>query len=230
MATSDFQSEADVTASGSVIRGQIAVQMDPGASCGVVDSARDAEIVRHRIKVHHTDGHGSSVEASDTLYESGECHAELLHADGKEDAYGRKHSEYVVCDTEPGCICPVLEANDCLAEIEEIHGRTVFVSVTVPDRETFRELIADLQEVASSVSVERLIMGREDNPTVELRIDELTPKQREAVETALDAGYYERPRETDLEDLASKLGISRSAVSQRLNTVEGKLVKSLQRD
>lgn len=44
----------------------------------------------------------------------------------------------------------------------------------------------------------------------------LTPEQREALTLAFEEGYYEDSRETDLEDLASKLGITRPSVSDRL--------------
>lgn len=44
----------------------------------------------------------------------------------------------------------------------------------------------------------------------------LTDAQREALEVAHEAGYFEVPRRIDLVDLASRLGVSDSAVSERL--------------
>lgn len=44
----------------------------------------------------------------------------------------------------------------------------------------------------------------------------LTDTQRETLETALDVGYFEIPRETDLVELANRLGVSDTAASQRL--------------
>jgi predicted DNA binding protein len=44
----------------------------------------------------------------------------------------------------------------------------------------------------------------------------LTPNQREALLLAFDEGYYDDPRETDLEKLADRLGISRPAFANRL--------------
>ncbi|MFB6130192.1 MAG: bacterio-opsin activator domain-containing protein [Salinigranum sp.] len=44
----------------------------------------------------------------------------------------------------------------------------------------------------------------------------LTGPQQETLLTALDAGYFDVPRETTLVELAERLGISDSAVSQRL--------------
>ncbi len=45
---------------------------------------------------------------------------------------------------------------------------------------------------------------------------QLTPEQREALEAALEHGYFEIPREISMEDLATELGISHQALSERL--------------
>lgn len=45
---------------------------------------------------------------------------------------------------------------------------------------------------------------------------ELSDAQREALVTALDSGYFDIPRQTNLVDLGDALGISDTAVSQRL--------------
>lgn len=47
-------------------------------------------------------------------------------------------------------------------------------------------------------------------------IPEITETHREAVETALKHGYFQIPREVNLEDLAEEMGISEQRVSQRL--------------
>jgi len=62
--------------------------------------------------------------------------------------------------------------------------------------------------------------------TVTLDLDILTEKQRDTLELALREGYYERPRESDLGTLADTLGISKSAVSQRIRNAEIKLITS----
>lgn len=49
---------------------------------------------------------------------------------------------------------------------------------------------------------------------------DLPYEQREALETAVERGYYETPRETDLETLADGLGIPRSTFQYRLRRAE----------
>lgn len=62
--------------------------------------------------------------------------------------------------------------------------------------------------------------------TATVKLDVLTEKQRDTLELALEAGYYEQPRDTSLTELSDTIGISKSAVSQRLRTAEIKLIKT----
>lgn len=52
----------------------------------------------------------------------------------------------------------------------------------------------------------------------------LTPKQYEALLAALDHGYFTIPRETSMEELASELGVSHQALSERLRRAYRALV------
>lgn len=56
----------------------------------------------------------------------------------------------------------------------------------------------------------------------------LTPPQREALTTALEAGYFDVPREVTLQELAEHIGVSDTAISQRLRRgVKNLLMDSL---
>lgn len=54
----------------------------------------------------------------------------------------------------------------------------------------------------------------------------LTPEQLQTLLNAFEAGYYDVPRETTLVELADQLGISDSAVSQRLRRGTAALISS----
>lgn len=68
--------------------------------------------------------------------------------------------------------------------------------------------------------------GTSGSRNVEIDLNELTNIQLETLELAVECGYYERPREIDLGGLAEKLGISKSATSQRLRGAERNLVNT----
>jgi len=55
----------------------------------------------------------------------------------------------------------------------------------------------------------------------------LSDRQREAVETAFDLGYYEIPREARSEDVARELGCAPSTAAEHLRKAETKLLRSL---
>ena len=57
----------------------------------------------------------------------------------------------------------------------------------------------------------------------------ITEKQREAILTALDLGYFEVPRRADLEAVAERLGISSGAASERLRRGQASLFNEVLR-
>ncbi|SDJ50436.1 Predicted DNA binding protein, contains HTH domain [Halovenus aranensis] len=52
---------------------------------------------------------------------------------------------------------------------------------------------------------------------------DLTDRQREVLETALRLGYYENPRETTLDEIATELDISVGTVGQHVRSIESKV-------
>lgn len=58
------------------------------------------------------------------------------------------------------------------------------------------------------------------------RFDSLTPAQREALEYAQNAGYYEWPRECSTRELAAGLDISKTTLLEHLRKAEAKLLGS----
>jgi predicted DNA binding protein len=76
----------------------------------------------------------------------------------------------------------------------------------------------------------RLNVRRVHNLTAEEIRDEpfdLTDEQREAIEIALDRGYFEVPRRATLSDLAAEVGVSQQAVSERLRRGTNKVMRAL---
>ncbi|ERH10025.1 MAG: PAS sensor histidine kinase [halophilic archaeon J07HX64] len=57
--------------------------------------------------------------------------------------------------------------------------------------------------------------------------DQLTDRQREALQTAFHAGYFDWPRSADADTVAAEIGIAQSTLSQHLRTAEQKLLAEL---
>lgn len=125
------------------------------------------------------------------------------------------------------CHCPVFLEYDCIPQTTAVNDGHLIVETYLPNRERLSELIDALKDVTAGVSLRRLSRidetDSEQSTTVTLELYDLTPKQREAATKAVAAGYYQTPRETTIGELAAEIGISKSAMSQRLNAVESKL-------
>ena len=96
----------------------------------------------------------------------------------------------------------------------------------VADHDALTQLLQLVHEAdvpARTENMSRAGLSAEASVTIDL--DVLTAKQRRTLELALEAGYYDRPREADLSYLADELDVSKSAVSQRLRTAETKLIR-----
>jgi predicted DNA binding protein len=97
--------------------------------------------------------------------------------------------------------------------------RTV-VRVRCPSRAAFAALREAVESRYGVFHTRRLY--DEERPEDGCRV---TPAQREALLAALDAGYFEVPRTTTLDAIASDLGVSDQAVSSRLRRGTGSLVR-----
>ncbi|MFW5965437.1 MAG: helix-turn-helix domain-containing protein [Halodesulfurarchaeum sp.] len=135
---------------------------------------------------------------------------------------------FVSSQITPGCFCLQFHHVECIPAFERTTHDSVIVSVQVPDRAALRELIERLRATDAHVSV-RGISRRsgEDDGTIRIDTSEVTDKQLEALEVAVETGYYETPRCADLDVLADRLGVSKSAVSQRLKAVESRFARKL---
>lgn len=197
-----------------LLRTKLAIEPHPESSCVVANAGRDAQEVTHHLKVD------PSADCEGSVAECGECHTEVTFDD---DPEGRAYLKSAVSTK---CICPIFEEHDCIPRIEAVESGSIIVVLTVRSRETLREIIGDLRTVGASVTVEWLVTGADDDRTAQIEVSAITDKQQEALELAMDWGYYETPRGTDLGEIAAELEISESAASQRLNAAETKLVRA----
>jgi len=112
-------------------------------------------------------------------------------------------------------------------------GLLVRSPVVYGDFETRGEVVGDPSALQTAVDA----APRTIDVTVEeigsrpsLRTDpfcELSNRQREAVFTAFEHGYYRQPRETTHAELAEELGCAANTVSEHLQKAEMKLIEAL---
>ncbi|SDX76093.1 histidine kinase N-terminal 7TM domain-containing protein [Halobellus clavatus] len=106
-------------------------------------------------------------------------------------------------------------------------------TIEVPSEREVRRLVDELQRAFPET---RLEAKRQRDPTQSLddgealsetAVDELTDRQREALEVAYRAGYFEWPRESSAEEVAETLDISRPTFQGHLRKAEDALLKHL---
>ncbi|GAB3684989.1 hypothetical protein GCM10028857_14730 [Salinarchaeum chitinilyticum] len=193
------------------LRARLRVEPHESASCAVLSAGeRGEEIVQT-----------SCGEADD-----GDC---ACRAAVTVDVGGEQSREFVSGAVGEYCVCPAFREVNCAAEIEGFSAGALIVDVTVPDRAALRDLVDAVREREATVHLEQVLPLEASDGRRELRVDAgaITAKQREAIAVAVDRGYYERPRATDLDAIADALGISRSAASERLNAAETTLIRAL---
>ncbi|MFB6132949.1 MAG: helix-turn-helix domain-containing protein [Halanaeroarchaeum sp.] len=155
------------------------------------------------------------------------CHL-LLRSDHTGGETVRTYTTPVTED----CVCLSFCHPGCVTEVLAVENGSLKIGAYAESRETLVEVMEDVREKAAAVRLERLTTGdttdEEKSPRPDTVDDvSLTEKQREAVQTAVEMGYYQTPRNASLDDLADRVGVSKSAFSQRLNAVETKLVTAL---
>jgi len=88
------------------------------------------------------------------------------------------------------------------------------------------KLRAAVDGLPDSVETTVLEVGEYDRRRPRVTSD-VTDRQLEAARAAVDAGYYERPRDASLADVADRLGVAESTASTLLQEAESRVMHAL---
>lgn len=91
---------------------------------------------------------------------------------------------------------------------------------------TERDIQAAVDGVPPGVDVTVRSVGGE-RVTPDSALERLSARQREAVEIALEAGYYAVPREASTEDVADRLGCATATAAEHLRKAESTVFRAL---
>ncbi|MDR5673186.1 helix-turn-helix domain-containing protein [Halalkaliarchaeum sp. AArc-GB] len=164
----------------------------------------------------------------DVRFDDGDCQCDIGVQKQTEDGEQTetKYFSNSICDHCPGI---VFVKYGCIPRYLRIGDGSFVMETYVPDTETVSSIVSDVRErcnrvvVRSITSTERL----EYPETCTIDVSALTPKQREAVHRAKQAGYYDPDTKVPLEELATEMSISKSALSQRLQRAEANVIRQL---
>ena len=102
----------------------------------------------------------------------------------------------------------------------------VQVTLSLSDVEAGTDVLNHLAECIGDEGCRIDAVTIDGDESSSIVVDGISPKQTEAVHLAVEWGYYRTPKEATLEDISEELGVSKSAVSQRLRRAERTLIRS----
>lgn len=134
-------------------------------------------------------------------------------------------------DVDDDCPFHAFYAHGWVPHVVRIVDDRIRVQTYLPDREALSGIIETLRRTADDFQVRQLtkidIDGNgEEQKTATLDLTGLTETKRATAIRAVQMGYYEQPRGASFEEVAREVGISKSALSRRLNAVEASLMKT----
>ena len=125
-------------------------------------------------------------------------------------------SMIVVRKRSCGAIPIIRRHNGFLCGVDRAFGTERVFDVLTFGREDIQSIAADLEQLGV-VSIERLV-------AVDERPADLSSRQLEVIQTALEAGYFDWPRGAEAADIAAALDITHPTFLEHLRKAEKKLL------
>ncbi|EMA59863.1 bacterio-opsin activator domain-containing protein [Halorubrum lipolyticum] len=116
----------------------------------------------------------------------------------------------------------LVDAGVSLSETVVVGGRAR-LSAVLGGEATVQQCVDALSELCDEGSVTTLWTTDESATSETEAIEALTDRQRQVLELAVEAGYFERPRHNNTGELADALDISRATFTQHLRAAQRKL-------
>ena len=131
-----------------------------------------------------------------------------------------------------GSIIERFEAHNCLYQPPTVHRHgwehyTVIAFEESAIQAIYEEIESDREiEVLSKTGLEETQIPHTMLAPVDQLFDSVTHRQLDALQLALDNGYYEQPRQTSVDNLAAQTSVARSTYEEHLRKAENKLIKN----
>jgi predicted DNA binding protein len=136
---------------------------------------------------------------------------------------------YQFSRTRTDCVCEAVETFDCpVADIRAEDGH-LHLTFHAPDVDRVRAIVTRLKELYDGVSLRSMRRNGDVDPVDSILVDrsQLTDRQREVLETAVEMGYFEYPKGANAGDVAAELDISVSTFAEHLAAAQTKLLDSI---
>lgn len=172
------------------------------------------------------DDYAEQVLDVDVRLDEETCNVDATVRDAENETVRTMFFSEQLCSYCPG---KIFSKYDCLPRYRRIDEGSFIMETFVSDTDTVANIVNEVREISDSVSV-KSIVPTDDGDGTEIDIvdlTEMTNKQRQALQYAKDAGYYDSGTDVSLQDLADRMEVSTSALSQLLDRAESNVIKQL---
>lgn len=154
------------------------------------------------------------------------CNVDATLRDAETDTVKTMFFSENLCSYCPG---KIFSKYDCLPRYRRIDEGSFLMETYASDTDTISDIVSEVRTISDNVSVKSIVPTDDSNGS-ELEIvdlTEMTNKQRQALHYAKEAGYYDSEKKISLQDLAEKMDVSTSALSQLLQRAETNVIRQL---
>ena len=130
------------------------------------------------------------------------------------------------CLSKHPCVVHELVSSGCIIESLQYEDGRALVTGAVVGRDVLRGVMERAGETVG-VKLRRAYQLQSEDEATPTQQWDITPKQEACIRAALEMGYFSIPREATAEEVASELGISKSAYLERLHRAERTLFRQL---
>lgn len=196
-----------------MLRSTVRLDLDSDYVLNDVTNEFDRPMVVTREEVHDD---GTLTFVAEVPDARDEIAARLEESDAVERVGTIGESTLLVRKRSCGAIPIIRAQNGMLCGIDRAFGTERVFEVLTFSREDIRAIVEDLGTLGRA-RIEKLARVP-DRPAG------LSERQQEVVETALEAGYYDWPRDADAEAVADVLGVTHPTFLEHLRKAEKKLL------
>lgn len=161
-------------------------------------------------------------------YEDGRCRSDIDIREQTPDGT-QEHTKQFTSSICAHCPREIFSRYGCIPRYLEVGTGWFVVETYLSNTKMVSSLVNEIRECCERATLRSLTSTERQHYTENCSVDisALTPKQREAVHTAKEMGYYDADSTVGLEQIAQRLDISKSALSQRLNRAEANVLRQI---
>jgi hypothetical protein len=206
---------------------RVELSVDSPGACPVASVSDEAGAAVTDIARSSPDENGQVIEEF-TATNTGEATIEAREDMEKVFAAG-DGARYQFTRSRTDCVCETVETFDCpVAEMRAENGQ-LYMTFHAPDVDRVRAIVTRLKELYDGVSLRSMRRNGDVDPVDSILVDrsQLTDRQQEVLETAVEMGYFEYPKGANAGDVATELDISVSTFAEHLAAAQTKLLDSI---